>query len=62
MISNLVAANIRARCSPTRTTSYFALLLEAEKLIWIACFISSPVGDCRIKPISNPETPEALST
>ena len=62
LISNLVAINTRARSSPSRTTSYSALLLEVEKLRWIACSISSPVGDCRIKPTLDLNTLDVPST
>ena len=62
LISNLVAANTRARFSPTKTTSYSVSLLKAEKLRRIACSISFPIGDYRIRPIPDPDTLDALST
>ena len=62
LISNLVEANIRARSSPTSTTSYSASLLEVGKLRRIAYSISFPVGDCRTKPTPDPGTSNAPST
>ena len=62
LISNLVAANIRARSSPASTTSYSASLLEVEKLIWIACSISSLVGDCKTRPTLDLNTLDTPST
>ena len=62
MISNLVVVNTRAKSSLTKTTSYSASLYVAKKLRQIACFISSPIGDCRIKPTPNPNTLDVLST
>ena len=62
LISYLVAANIRVRSSLARTISYSASLLEVEKLRWIACSISSPIGDYKIRPTSDPGTSDAPST
>ena len=62
LICNLVAANVRARSSPTRTISYFASLLEVKKLRRIACSTSSLVGDCKIRPILDLDALDALST
>ena len=62
LISNLVAANIRVRSSLANTTSYSVSLLEVGKLRRIVCSTSSPVGDCRTRPTSNPDTLDAPST
>ena len=62
LISNLVMTNIRARSSLASTTSYFASLLEDEKLIWIACSINSSVDDYRTIPTPDPNTLDASST
>ena len=61
-ISNLIAAKVRARSSPAKIVLYYASLLEAEKMSRIACFISYPVSDCRIRPTPKLETLDAPST
>lgn len=61
-ISNLVADKVRARFNPTRITSYFSLLLEASNPSLIAYSNCSLVGDCKRRPISALENPNALST
>ena len=61
-ISNLVAANVMAKSSPARTTSYSASLLEVKKLRRIACSTNSPVGDYRIKPTLDLDALDVLST
>ena len=62
LISNLVVTSVKVRSSSVRITSYSTTLLEVEKLRQIACFINSPISDCKIRLTPDPDTLDALST
>ena len=62
LISNLVATNVMARSSLTRTISYSISLLEAEKLRQITYSTSFPISDCMIRPTSESDALDAPST
>ena len=61
-ISSLDADKVRARLSLARIASYSASLLEAGNPSPIACSSCSLVGDCKRRPISDPEAWDTPST
>ena len=58
----LAVAKVKTRSNPTRIASYLTSLLEAGKPSRIACSSYSLVGDCKIRPILEPEALDAPST
>ena len=61
-ISSLDADKVWARLSPTRIASYLASLLEVGNLSRIAYSSRSSVGDCKRRPIPDPEPQDAPLT
>ena len=58
----LAVAKVKTRSNPTRIASYLTSLLEAGKPSRIAYSSCSLVGDCKIRPILEPEALDAPST
>ena len=61
-ISNLVVDRVRAKSNPTSIAFYSALLLEIGNPSRTTCSNYSSVGDCKRRPIPDPETRDALLT